>query len=146
MDGREWRRTFRGSLRCTSGALRRVRGQPGSATSWLRNAAGSDSSQHSAALPSSIPKISIQVVVTARPEVGYPMKSPRWVPRFLSLMIPLAIDIAQVTSMGSFALPVMFALGILGHRMTQEGTHTEVVDATVPVSLPEPSQQVYPAG
>ncbi len=30
--------------------------------------------------------------------------------------------------------------------MTHEGTHTKVVDATVPVSSPEPSQQVYPAG
>jgi len=61
-------------------------------------------------------------------------------------MIPLTIDNAQVTSMGSFALPVMFALGVLGHRMTQEGTHTKVVEATVPVSSPEPSQQVDPAG
>ncbi len=107
VDGREWRQTFRGSLCCASGALRRVRGQPGSATSRLRNAAGSDSSQPSAALPSSMQKISIQVVVTTPPEAGYPMKSPRWVPGFLTLMIPPAIAIAQVTSMGSFALPVM---------------------------------------
>ncbi len=49
-------------------------------------------------------------------------------------MIPLAIGIGQVTSMGSFALPVMFAFGILGHRMARERTYTQVVDATASVS------------
>jgi len=74
---------------------------------------------------------------------GLTPKLPAWL---LTLVIPLAIGIAQVTSMGSFALPVMFAFGILGHRMTHEGIHTTVVDSTAPVSSPEPSQQVYPAG
>jgi hypothetical protein len=35
----------------------------------------------------------------------------------LALMIPLAIGILEVTSMGSAALPVMFAFGILGRRI-----------------------------
>lgn len=35
----------------------------------------------------------------------------------LALMIPLAMGIMQVTSMGSAALPVMFAFGLLGHRI-----------------------------
>ncbi len=54
----------------------RARGQPVSPTSWLRSLAESDSSQPSAALPFSIRKISIHVVVTSRPEAGNPMKSP----------------------------------------------------------------------
>lgn len=37
----------------------------------------------------------------------------------LALMIPLAIGITQVTSLGSAALPVMFAFGILGRRIAR---------------------------
>ena len=37
----------------------------------------------------------------------------------LALMIPLAFGILEVTSMGSAALPVMFAFGILGRRIAQ---------------------------
>lgn len=37
----------------------------------------------------------------------------------LALMIPLAIGITQVTSLGSAALPVMFAFGILGRRVAR---------------------------
>ena len=37
----------------------------------------------------------------------------------LALMIPLAIGILEVTSMGSAALPVMFAFGILGRRIAR---------------------------
>jgi hypothetical protein len=37
----------------------------------------------------------------------------------LALMIPLAFGIMQVTSMGSAALPVMFAFGILGRRIAR---------------------------
>ena len=37
----------------------------------------------------------------------------------LALVIPLAFGILQITSMGSAALPVMFAFGILGRRISQ---------------------------
>ncbi len=40
----------------------------------------------------------------------------------LALYIPLAAAILQVTSMGSAALPVMFAFGILGRRIAREIT------------------------
>jgi hypothetical protein len=44
----------------------------------------------------------------------------------LALMIPAAIGIVQVTSLGSAALPVMFAFGILGRRIAraEEGVAT----------------------
>jgi hypothetical protein len=44
----------------------------------------------------------------------------------LALIIPLGLGILQVTSMGSVALPVMFAFGILGRRIarTAELTRT----------------------
>jgi len=45
----------------------------------------------------------------------------------LALMIPLAVGIVEVTSLGSAALPVMFAFGILGRRIAQaESELTEV--------------------
>jgi hypothetical protein len=72
---------------------------------------------------------------------GLTPKLPAWL---LTLMIPLAIGIAQVTSMGSFALPVMFAFGILGHRIAHETTDTQVVEATTPESSPNTSHQVSP--
>jgi hypothetical protein len=34
-------------------------------------------------------------------------------------MIPLALGILQVTSLGSAALPVMFAFGLLGRRIAR---------------------------
>ena len=37
----------------------------------------------------------------------------------LALMIPATIGITQVTSLGSAALPVMFAFGILGRRIAR---------------------------
>lgn len=37
----------------------------------------------------------------------------------LTLMIPLSLGIVQITSMGSMALPVMFAFGILGRRIAR---------------------------
>ena len=40
----------------------------------------------------------------------------------LALMIPLAVGILSVTSMGSAALPVMFAFGILGRRIARAET------------------------
>lgn len=40
----------------------------------------------------------------------------------LAAIIPLAFGILQVTSMGSAALPVMFAFGILGRRIAQAET------------------------
>ena len=42
----------------------------------------------------------------------------------LALLIPLAIGILQVTSMGSVALPVMFAFGILGRRIARAESTT----------------------
>lgn len=40
----------------------------------------------------------------------------------LALMIPLALAITEVTSLGSAALPVMFAFGILGRRIAVADT------------------------
>ena len=37
----------------------------------------------------------------------------------LALMIPLAFAITEVTSLGSAAVPVMFAFGILGRRIAR---------------------------
>ena len=43
-----------------------------------------------------------------------------WLPAaLLLLMIPLGLAILMVTSMGSVALPVMFAFGILGRRLAR---------------------------
>ena len=43
-----------------------------------------------------------------------------WLPAvLLVLIIPLGVAILQVTSMGSVALPVMFAFGILGRRLAR---------------------------
>jgi glucose uptake protein GlcU len=43
--------------------------------------------------------------------------APAWL---LALSIPILLVVFQVTSMGSAALPWMFAFGILGHRMATE--------------------------
>jgi hypothetical protein len=51
----------------------------------------------------------------------------------LALMIPLAIGITQVTSMGSAALPVMFAFGILGRRIARADALASGVREPVPV-------------
>jgi hypothetical protein len=42
----------------------------------------------------------------------------------LALVIPLSLGILQVTSMGSAALPVMFAFGILGRRIARAESPT----------------------
>jgi hypothetical protein len=42
----------------------------------------------------------------------------------LALLIPLAVGILQITSMGSAALPVMFAFGILGRRIARAESTT----------------------
>jgi hypothetical protein len=42
----------------------------------------------------------------------------------LALIIPLSIAILQVTSMGSAALPVMFAFAILGRRIARAESPT----------------------
>jgi hypothetical protein len=47
----------------------------------------------------------------------------------LALMIPLAFGILQVTSMGSAALPVMVAFGILGRRIARAEAPTEALPA-----------------
>ena len=51
----------------------------------------------------------------------------------LALLIPLAFGITEVTSMGSAALPVMFAYGILGRRIARA------------TSTPSPQRQVMAA-
>jgi hypothetical protein len=50
----------------------------------------------------------------------------------LTLMIPLAFGILEVTSMGSAALPVMFAFGILGRRIAR--AESEISAQREPVS------------
>lgn len=57
---------------------------------------------------------------------GFAPRLPAWL---LALTIPLAAGIDQVTSMGSMALPVMFAFGILGRRLAQERVYGHVVGA-----------------
>ncbi len=49
------------------------------------------------------------------------------VPLLLVLIVPLAVVILQVTSLGSVALPVVFALGILGRRIARESSYQPVV-------------------
>jgi len=51
---------------------------------------------------------------------------PAWL---LTLTLPLAFAISSVTSMGSIALPVMFAFGLLGRRMAREIDATTVAVA-----------------
>jgi hypothetical protein len=51
---------------------------------------------------------------------------PRLPAVLLALIIPLALGILQVTSMGSAALPVMFAFGILGRRLARAQSTIEV--------------------
>lgn len=57
-------------------------------------------------------------------------KSSAWL---LALIIPFAVGIVQFTSLGSFALPVMFAFAILGRRIANEGA-TDAVTASARVS------------
>ncbi len=45
---------------------------------------------------------------------------PRLPAALLALVVPLAFVILQVTSMGSAALPIMFAFGLLGRRTARE--------------------------
>jgi hypothetical protein len=54
-------------------------------------------------------------------------------PLLLALTIPLAIGILQLTSMGSAALPIMLAFGILGRRIAGEpasAPHPDAMPAT----------------
>jgi len=48
-------------------------------------------------------------------------------PLLLALSLPLAMAILQVTSLGSVALPVMFAFGILGRRIAREPGYEPIV-------------------
>jgi hypothetical protein len=57
---------------------------------------------------------------------GGTAKTPAWL---LALTIPLAFGALQFTSMGSAALPVMFAFGLLGRRIAQEQEYAPVVTA-----------------
>ena len=50
---------------------------------------------------------------------------PRTPAVLLALVIPLAFVILQITSMGSAALPVMFAFGILGRRLDRAQASVE---------------------
>ena len=58
---------------------------------------------------------------------GLRPRTPAWL---LALTIPLVVAILQVTSMGSAALPIMFAFGILGRRIANESTYATVVPQT----------------
>jgi hypothetical protein len=63
--------------------------------------------------------------------LGIALLRRRFVPRssawLLALTFPLAVAIMQVTSMGSAALPVMFAFGIAGRRLASTADVTEQV-------------------
>jgi hypothetical protein len=74
---------------------------------------------------------------------GSTPKFPAWL---LTLIIPLAIGITQVTSLGSFALPVMFAFGMLGHQMAQERANLQGDGATSRASSPATPNRVSPTG
>ncbi len=50
---------------------------------------------------------------------------PALVAVLLAAMIPLAFAILQVTSLGSVALPVMFAFAILGRRIARTSALTQ---------------------
>lgn len=50
----------------------------------------------------------------------------------LALMFPAAIGISQVTSLGSAALPVMFAFGILGRRIARADADVVAARDAVP--------------
>lgn len=62
--------------------------------------------------------------------------APVVVPLLLALHLPLALAILQVTSLGSVTLPVIFAFGILGRRISREPHYQSVV--------PEPSTGISP--
>jgi hypothetical protein len=61
---------------------------------------------------------------------GFVPRSSAWL---LALTLPLAFGILQVTSMGSAALPVMFAFGIAGRRLARA---PEAVSTTPSVTRP----------
>lgn len=48
----------------------------------------------------------------------------------LALTIPIAIGVLQFTSMGSAALPIMFAFGLVGRRVSGVSSYTQIVPAT----------------
>ncbi len=68
--------------------------------------------------------------------LGITLLAKRFRPRLpavlLALIIPFAFGILQVTSMGSAALPVMFAFGILGRRLARAQS---TVEPRQPVSV-----------
>lgn len=49
----------------------------------------------------------------------------------LTLTIPALVLISMVTSLGNVTLPIMFAFGILGHRIAGERAQSSVASATV---------------
>lgn len=60
---------------------------------------------------------------------GFRPRTSGWL---LALTIPLAVGILQLTSMGSAALPIMFAYGILGRRLAVR--QPSAAEATQPIS------------
>lgn len=64
---------------------------------------------------------------------GFRPRATSWL---LALQIPLAVGILQVTSMGSAALPIMFAFGIVGLRIARERT-------PLTTSLSAPADRVH---
>ena len=59
---------------------------------------------------------------------GFRPRATSWL---LTLAIPLAVAALMVTSMGSAALPVMFAFGIAGRRLARRTTEAPVAEAAV---------------
>jgi hypothetical protein len=57
---------------------------------------------------------------------GYRPRASAWL---LALTLPAAFVISMFTSMGSLALPVMFAFAIAGRRVAQERTYVESSEA-----------------
>lgn len=60
---------------------------------------------------------------------GFVPKTSAWL---LTLTIPLAMGILEVTSMGSAALPVMFAFGLAGRRIARGTTYVATARVTSP--------------
>ncbi|MHA6667705.1 hypothetical protein ACX3O0_02415 [Homoserinimonas sp. A447] len=62
---------------------------------------------------------------------GFHPRATAWL---LALQLPLAVGILQVTSMGSAALPIMFAFGIAGLQISREQAFSEVSPSEPAVS------------
>jgi hypothetical protein len=79
------------------------------------------------------------VMMTGSTMLGIALLRRRAVPRaagwLLALTVPLAFLITMVTSMGSMALPVMFAFGLLGRRIARD-------EPVAPIAWPDADRLV----